>query len=179
MSLFTKEQVWEDTATPTDNIFAHPNLLCMFGRVRDNKPAYLLTQDQKQLVRGDAKKWRGQYREGKLILEPENQKSHKCLHPLCEGKVFYGLCLQMLDEDGEVGMTTDPFALMNFGWMCNGMTYFFKSKGNRDAVMEWIKKNPNYGFCVRNTIHTTYLYLITLCFTHRFASLTHTPSSSR
>ena len=81
--------------------------------------------------------WRKQYQQGILQLLPENQKSHKCLHPLCEDKVFYGLCLQLKDSE-----ITDPNAVMNFGWIVNGYTYFFKSKQNRDKVLEWVKK-PN------------------------------------
>jgi hypothetical protein len=134
---FTKPGVWEATATPTDNIFANPNLLCLFGDIRTGEPQYLLTQDHKMWFKTDVSGWREQYKQGILQLLPANQKSHKCLHPLCEGKVFYGLCLQLKDSQ-----ISDPNAMMNFGWICNGYTYFFKSKQNRDKVLEWIKK-PN------------------------------------
>eukprot|EP01047_Picozoa_sp_COSAG01_P005261 COSAG01_NODE_178_length_22933_cov_18.398529_17_plen_148_part_00 len=126
------------------NMVEHLNdlkLLCQFGNIHTSpqQPNYLLLEDQKMWLNADVRGWRKKVKAGKIELIPGNQREIKCL---VDGvsKTFYTLCQSYPDGEGGVKQCFDANAQMLFGWYCDGLTYFFPSKTNRDRVLEWMQK---------------------------------------
>ena len=143
MSFIVKDKWQSQTADKKNNCFADPKLLCHFGFYKQSPqllPCYLLHEDQKTFML-NVKAWRKQFRNKEIIFMDCNQKTCGCIHPLCpKDRKFYSLCLQFIDEKGEIQDFHDPNAIMNFGWICDGLTYFFTSEKNRDTILNFIKK---------------------------------------
>ena len=131
-------------------------LLCQFGKVGTRfdpiqKPCFLFLEDKGAWFKSDLKKWRKDYREGKIAFFPQNQIETECQ---VDGvnKKFYTLTLSFVNQnptdeereysEGEtcVQPCLDVNAQVCFGWFCEGATYFFPMKTNRDRVLEWIKQ---------------------------------------
>lgn len=68
-----------------------------------------------------------------------NIKKCNCREYEYKGRKYYSLTLQLY-QDGEIQAVQDPTAVMLFGWMCGGLTYFFTAKTNRDKIREYVMK---------------------------------------
>lgn len=80
----------------------------------------------------EMERFRGLIRDKKLECRDYNNFERKD----CDGKVWYSYCIQPTDKEMNVG--GNPINLFVFGVMCDGFTYFFKSRENRDALFNYI-----------------------------------------
>jgi len=121
----------------TKKTYARKDLMCVYWHHNENKEFYLLMKDSK-IFSKNTKVWKKQIKQGKLQCLKEN---------CCENtfklndRKFYTLTLQYLDDKGELIPITDPFALIMFGRMVTGLSYFFTNKKNRDIVFNYINKD--------------------------------------
>ena len=115
-------------------IRSKPDLLCVFHSLRNHTPSYLLVEDKDEFMRTEVRARRKHAVRGELNIKEYNCKEHEY-----KGRKYYSLTLQA-HRDGELQETPDPTALMLFGWMVSGLTYFFTAKTNRDRIREYIMK---------------------------------------
>lgn len=111
-----------------------PDLLCVMNSVRSHTPSYLLMEDKDVFMRTEVKRWRKLALTGMMNIKECNCKEHEY-----KGRKYYSLTLQT-HLNGELQEIQDPTALMLFGWMCCGLTYFFTAKTNRDKIREYVMK---------------------------------------
>ena len=118
-----------------------PKLLCQFGNINatPQHPNYLLLEDQKGWLNADVRNWRKSVRAGRISLIPKNQREIECKVNGVSRK-FYTLTMSYPDGEGGVKQCSDINAMMLFGWIVPGLTYFFPCKTNRDRVLEWMCK---------------------------------------
>jgi hypothetical protein len=120
-----------------------PDLMCVCWNQANKQPAYMLKEDYPAL-KGDIGKWRKSIREGKMVVQEcnltevsPNYDTEK-LHTK-----FHTLTLQLVDADGEVREWQDPVAMCVFGWMVDGLTYFFTDKKVRDTIANYLMTGKN------------------------------------
>jgi hypothetical protein len=120
-----------------------PDLMAVMWNTEKRQPAFLLKEDYPAL-KGDIAKWRKSIREGKMVVQEcnltevsPNYDTDK-LHTK-----FHTLTLQFPDADGELKTCQDPVAMCVFGWMVDGLTYFFTDKKVRDMIAKYLKTGKN------------------------------------
>jgi len=113
------------------------DLLCMYWNHNAQDDCHLLNQDKQLFMKVDVKSWKKTYKNKKLQILEHNNCENECK---INGRKFYGMTLQFLDDEGEVARIDDPFSILVMGRIVTGLTYWFPIKKNRDIIYNWITK---------------------------------------
>jgi hypothetical protein len=103
------------------------DLRCIFWGQKENNLSYLLNTDN---ISNQMKDWKRGRKENQLTLLRANNRDWEY-----KGRKFYSFTLQPASDDGNFG--ADGTQLL-FGWFCDGLTYYWTSKHNRDAIFDYI-----------------------------------------
>lgn len=87
----------------------------------------------KQMMAEQAKLWRDMKRQGKIEILEGNCVARQDK----SGKTWHLLVVQPTNLD-HLQYSADKIALMEFGFLVSGFTYFFKSADNRDEIRRFV-----------------------------------------
>ena len=127
--IFCKEPVLDETREAR----MRGDLGAVFFHAQSNQPTFLLVEDfETKSWNENIKKWNEQVKDGVVEFPKCNMKDTP---HTCEGREYWGLNYQVIDA-----VVPDPLSPMLFGWMCDGITYWFPNKEDRDETYEKIMK---------------------------------------
>lgn len=118
-------------------VYNKKDLLCMYWNHNEQTDCHLINSDKAYFMEGDVKSWKKTYKNNKLQILKKNNCVNECK---INGRKFYGMTLQFLDDQGELLEIMDPFSQIVMGRLVTGLTYWFPIKTNRDIIYNWIKK---------------------------------------
>ena len=111
------------------------NPVSVFWHCGLRQPCHTLAEDKEDTY-AEMKIWRKLAKQGRLEINPKNHTDDREY----KGVKYYGFCVQVYDEAGNLTNNHDPLAALLFDFQVNGMCYFFPSKRNRDRIAAWVMK---------------------------------------
>ena len=126
MSFFTKEFIYKHVQHAVDN-----KASIIFWHQAMSNVSYLIKEDN-ELWKGEMKRMRKDFKNGKLKILEFNNKTRKNQ---------FGTWHQMIVQTSDMDECPDsPLALLGFGYMVSGLPYYFKNKRDRDLAYNYLTK---------------------------------------